>query len=239
MGQRRICIGDVHGHYDTLMALLELVAPGAEDAVYFLGDLIDRGPKSADIIEFVRRSSYQSLLGNHEMMMLEAIANDGSVQQETFIAWYHSGGANTLQSYNHRIPAEHLQWLRQRPTHLDLGDVWLVHAGLSPHLPIEQQGAEQFCWVRSEFHSMTQPYFANKLIIVGHTITFTFPGVQPGQVVQGPGWLDIDTGVYHTKSGWLTAFDIDRRQIYQVNSHTAEKRQLPLEAIAVTPFLSF
>ena len=74
-------------------------------------------------------------------------------------------------------------------------------------------------------------------MIIGHTITFTFPGVQPGQVVQGPGWLDIDTGVYHTKSGWLTAFDIDNKEIFQVNSHTAEQRKFPLEAIAVTPFL--
>lgn len=237
MGQRRICIGDVHGHYDTLMALLDLVAPDADDKVYFLGDLIDRGPKSAEIIEFVRRSNHQSLMGNHEMMMLDSIAVDGSVHEDTFVAWYHSGGANTLQSYNHRIPYEHLQWLRERPTHLDLGDIWLVHAGISPHMPIHKQGADQFCWVRNEFHSITQPFFSNKLIIVGHTITFTFPGVQPGQLVQGQGWLDIDTGVYHTKSGWLTAFDIDRREVYQVNSHTAETRHFPLEAIAVTPFL--
>ncbi len=237
MEQRRICIGDVHGHYDTLMALLDFVAPDQEDRVYFLGDLIDRGPKSAEIIEFVRKSSYQALMGNHEMMMLEAIAADGSVDEDTFVAWYHSGGANTLQSYNHKIPYEHLLWLRDRPTHLDLGDVWLVHAGLDPYLPIDEQGADQFCWVRGEFHSMPQPYFSNKLVIVGHTITFTFPGVEPGQVVQGPGWLDIDTGVYHAKSGWLTAFDIDRREVFQVNSHTEQQRHLPLEAIAVTPFL--
>lgn len=237
MGQRRICIGDVHGHYDTLMALLDFAALTSDDDVYFLGDLIDRGPKSAEIIEFVRTSSYQCLMGNHEMMMLEAIAADGSVHEETFVAWYHSGGANTLQSYNHKIPYEHLQWLRERPTHLDLGDVWLVHAGICPDLPIHEQGADQFCWVRNEFHSMARPYFADKLVIIGHTITFTFPGVEPGQLVQGPGWLDIDTGVYHTKSGWLTAFDIDHREVYQVNSHTSEKRHLPLEAIAVTPFL--
>lgn len=237
MGQRRICIGDVHGHYDTLMALLELVAPTQTDEVYFLGDLIDRGPKSAEIIEFIRTSSYQSLLGNHEMMMLEAIAPDGSVDENTFVAWYHSGGSNTLQSYNHKIPYEHLLWLRDRPTHLDLGDIWLVHAGLDPHMPITEQGAEQFCWVRGEFHSYPQPYFADKLVIVGHTITFTFPGVEPGQLAQGAGWLDIDTGVYHAKSGWLTAFDVDRREVFQVNSHTEQQRHFPLEAIAVTPFL--
>ena len=47
MNQRRIIIGDIHGNYDGLIALLDMVAPGIDDMVYFLGDLIDRGPKSS------------------------------------------------------------------------------------------------------------------------------------------------------------------------------------------------
>ena len=43
---RRIVIGDVHGHYDTLVALLDSISPTTNDEVYFLGDLIDRGPKA-------------------------------------------------------------------------------------------------------------------------------------------------------------------------------------------------
>ncbi len=42
---RRIVIGDVHGHYQGLMQLLEAIAPTAEDQIYFLGDLIDRDPR--------------------------------------------------------------------------------------------------------------------------------------------------------------------------------------------------
>lgn len=85
------------------------------------------------------------------------------------------------------------------PTHLDLGDIWLVHAGIDPRIPLAEQTAEQFCWVREEFHSMRQPYFPNKLIVVGHTITFTLPGVRPGELAQGQGWLDIDTGLITAK----------------------------------------
>ncbi|NES08396.1 MAG: serine/threonine protein phosphatase, partial [Okeania sp. SIO2F4] len=56
MNTRRIIIGDIHGYYDGLMALLEAIAPGRDDMVYFLGDLIDRGPKSSQVVEFVRNS---------------------------------------------------------------------------------------------------------------------------------------------------------------------------------------
>ena len=57
MTQRRIVIGDVHGHYDTLMTLLDAIAPTGDDMVYFLGDLIDRGPQSAQVVDFVKQSS--------------------------------------------------------------------------------------------------------------------------------------------------------------------------------------
>ena len=80
-----------------------------------------------------------------------------------------------------------------------------------------KQTTEQLCWVRDEFHSIRQPYFPDKLIIIGHTITFTLPGVSPGKLAQGQGWLDIDTGAYHPKSGWLTGLDITNRRVYQVN----------------------
>ncbi len=87
-------------------------------------------------------------------------------------------------------------WFQSLPAYLDLGDIWLVHAGVQPEYPLEQQTNEQFCWIRNEFHAMTQPYFKDKLIITGHTLTFTFPDVKPGQLARGNGWLDIETGVY-------------------------------------------
>lgn len=205
---RRIIIGDVHGHYDGLMQLLDVVAPTEADRVYFLGDLIDRGPKSDKVLEFVKSSGYTCLLGNHEQMLLDAFPK-GKRCEAAFHAWVHSGGQSTLASYNKlTIPEAQLEWLHTLPTHLDLGNIWLVHAGVHPAVPLEEQSEHEFCWIRDPFHSSTRPYFVDKIIVTGHTITFTFPNVPAGSIVKGAGWLDIDTGAYHPKSGWLTALEI-------------------------------
>jgi serine/threonine protein phosphatase 1 len=229
MTQRRIVIGDVHGHYDTLMSLLDAIAPMSDDKVYFLGDLIDRGPQSAQVVDFVKESPYSCLLGNHEQMLLD-ILGDGEIYGPALQAWLYSGGHTTINSYGEGgVRSDHLAWMRTLPTYLDLGDVWLVHAGVNPRMPLEKQTSDQFCWVRDEFHSIHKPYFSDKLIITGHTITFTLPGVLPGQIAQGCGWLDIDTGAYHPKSGWMTALDITNAIVYQANVFRRRIRKLPLE----------
>ncbi len=229
---RRIVIGDVHGHYDGLMLLLEALAPSSDDRVYFLGDLIDRGPKSAQVLDFVQQSPYQTLLGNHEQLMLEALSG-ASVDMRAWQSWLYSGGDATVASYRDTgmMPYKHLDWLRSLPTYLDLGDIWLVHAGVHPTMPIDEQSIEQLCWIRKEFHTISKPYFPNKLIITGHTITFTFEGVRPGELVRGQGWLDIDTGAYHPKSGWLTGLDFSYRRVYQVNVFNNQVRILPFDEV--------
>ena len=231
MTQRQIFIGDVHGHYDGLMKLLDIVAPTESDEIYFLGDLIDRGPKSCDVVNFVWQSGYPCLLGNHEQMLLDSVA-EGRVYTPALQAWLYSGGHTTVRSYGKEgIPVEHLNWMRTLPTYLDLGDTWLVHAGIHPKIPLDQQTSEQFCWVRDEFHRIPQPYFPNKLVVIGHTITFTLPGVNPGELAQGHGWIDIDTGAYHPKSGWLTGLDVANQQVYQVNVLHNSHRTLPLSEV--------
>ncbi|GAX35487.1 metallophosphoesterase family protein [Nodularia sp. NIES-3585] len=226
--QRRIVIGDVHGHYEGLMTLMEAIAPASDDQVYFLGDLIDRGPKSAQVIDFVKDNNYPCLLGNHEQMLL-SILTGSNTSASAMQAWLYGGGQATIASYEEAsIPEEHMQWLKSLPLYLDLGDIWLTHAGVDPEIPLVEQTAEQFCWIRDEFHSIEQPYFSDKLMIIGHTITFTFPGVAPGKLAQGQGWLDIDTGAYHPRSGWLTGLDATNNLIYQVNVFNNSVRTLPL-----------
>jgi serine/threonine protein phosphatase 1 len=228
MSRRRFVIGDVHGHYDALSALFEAIAPNSEDEVYFLGDLIDRGQQSAQVVEFVMKNGYNCILGNHEFMLLNVLGT-GKIVPEAFQAWLNNGGYATVTSYGHQIPQEHIDWLRTLPLYLDLGNFWLVHAGIHPQMPIEDQTSAQFCWIRDEFHSMSVPYFEDKLIITGHTITFTFPGVRAGKVVAGMGWLDIDTGVYHHNQGWLTALELNEAMVYQVNSFGKRFRKLSLD----------
>jgi len=233
---RRIFVGDVHGHYDGLMHLFEKVSPDAEDQIYFVGDLIDRGPQSSKVIEYVCHHNHACVLGNHEQLLLDAWSQS-RISGQTLHAWLYSGGQSTLASYNQSpdLLMEHLKWLRSLPLYIDLDDIWLVHAGIDPTLTVADQTAEECCWIRDCFHNEPQPYFQDKLIITGHTITFTFPDIQPGQLVEGPGWLDIDTGAYHPKSGWLTALDIDNEIVYQVNVFESLHRVRSLEE-ACSPF---
>ncbi|WP_008318490.1 hypothetical protein [Leptolyngbya sp. PCC 6406] len=122
------------------------------------------------------------------------------------------------------------------PLYIDLDDVWLVHAGIHPELPIGEQTAEELCWIRDRFHNNPMPYFPNKLIITGHTITFTFPDTTVGQLVEGPGWLNIDTGAYHPRSGWLTGLDLDNELVYQFNVYDQTQRLRSLEE-SISPFV--
>ncbi len=234
MNHRRIVIGDVHGHYEGLMTLLQAIAPQSDDQVYFLGDLIDRGPQSSQVVNFVKDNHYHCLLGNHEQMLLNIFTSKG-ISNQTMQTWLCNGGRATVASYKKAtIPEDHLEWFLSLPTYLDLGDIWLTHAGVDPSIPLAEQTADQLCWVRNAFHSMKKPYFPDKLIIVGHTITFTLPGVTPGKLAQGAGWLDIDTGAYHARSGWLTGLDITNRLVYQVNVNKLCVRTLPLEEAVTT-----
>lgn len=226
---RRIFIGDVHGHYDGLMQLLDELSLTADDQLYFVGDLIDRGPKSAQVVEFVRTHADGCVLGNHEQLLLEAFPQDGA-HLPILQGWLYSGGQATLSSYaDVEKLLDDVAWIRALPLYIDLDDIWLVHAGVNPGLPVDQQTQQELCWIRDVFHSSAEAYFKDKLIITGHTITFTLPGVIPGQIAQGRGWLDIDTGAYHPKSGWLTAVDIDNRQVNQVNVFQKRLRSRSLE----------
>jgi len=234
--QRRIFIGDVHGHYDGLMRLLELVALTSDDQVYFLGDLINRGAKSTEVVEFVRQNPYHCVLGNHEQMLLDYFKNP-LVLSKALKDGSFPTNKETNESYQRLgmsfLPI-HLEWFANLPLYLDLGDIWVVHAGVHPQIPIDQQTQEEFCWIRQPFHSMSKPYFPDKLIIVGHTVTFKFPGVAPGKLVQGQGWLGIDTGAYDRRSGWLTGLDITNRCVYQANVFSNKTRILPLDDVVET-----
>jgi len=230
---RRFVVGDVHGQFEALMLLVEKINLQSDDQLYFLGDLIDRGPRSAEVVEWVKVNKFPCIKGNHEIMCLDAYsAPDANIIWQ---GWLVNGGARTLLSYGDEgVSDEHLEWLWDLPLYIDLDDIWLVHAGVNPLLPLEEQTSTEFCWIREEFHSSTFPYFKDKTIITGHTITFTFSGVQPGQIVRGAGWLDIDTGAYHPKSGWLTALDVDTWMVHQCNVFSKQYRCLPLADIVVT-----
>ena len=130
---RQIVIGDVHGYYEGLMTLLSAIAPCCDDQVYFLGDLIDRGPDSVELVEFfTQEPGCYTILGNHEYMSFTPM------WQQT---WLHNGGPTTIESCEKH--GKDINWLRDTlqplPWVIEVGDIdqdkcfRVVHADYEPH----------------------------------------------------------------------------------------------------------
>lgn len=134
-------IGDVHGHYDTLLALVEKLPKEAE--LIFVGDLVDRGPKSVEVVRYIRENGYRCVLGNHEEMMVNATEYVISAYEEDkpldlYADWFGNGGVKTLLSYGliklidgkpHKVddPVEAIKqirddiaWMRSLPLYIEL-----------------------------------------------------------------------------------------------------------------------
>ena len=219
-GCRVYAIGDVHGRLDLFEQILDRIRqddamrPPADTQIIQLGDLIDRGPDSAGVVALAMRppgfASLTTLQGNHEAMMLEALAGDLDVLK----GWLRFGGRETLMSWGvgvldqgspgaivdaalAAIPAAQLEWLASRPRALHVGDYYFVHAGIRPRRPLGQQTDEDRLWIREPFLSSTARHFA--MIVHGHSISL--------EVERQPNRIGIDTGAYAT--GRLTALGLD------------------------------
>src|SRR4051812_48837504 len=112
MPARTIAIGDIHGCSKALRTVVDAIEPTADDTIVFLGDFVDRGRDSRGVLDFVleleKRCQVVPLLGNHELMLLEAGENPLAMEP-----WLSVGGAATIQSYGGRlesIPPEHWEF---------------------------------------------------------------------------------------------------------------------------------
>ena len=110
-------IGDVHGEYDILMQLIQKLPINAK--ICFVGDLVDRGEKSCEVLEFVIQNNFKSVLGNHELMMVNSTR-----EHDTNCLWLINGGQETLNSYDKylfdrevhkKIYLSHMRWIRALP----------------------------------------------------------------------------------------------------------------------------
>jgi serine/threonine protein phosphatase 1 len=160
---RTYAVGDVHGRLDLLrravLAISDHVGKGSFRVV-FLGDYVDRGPDSRGVIEFLmalqRRWPVVCLKGNHEELMLQAIADPAGRRLER---WLEYGGEETLMSYGlgrdddlaAKLPQEHLRWMAGLPATTGDKHRVYVHAGLLPGTPADQQSEETFLWIRERF----------------------------------------------------------------------------------------
>lgn len=172
--EKILAVGDIHGRLDLLERLLEKTWPRrAPDArLVFLGDYIDRGPDSRQVVERLialkaERPETVLLRGNHEDMLLAALEGRMST------TWLFNGGEATLRSYGltplelEQLPAAHLEFYRSLELmHRALGYVF-VHAGLLPGVAIEDQDPRDMLWIRDEFY-MSDYDFGEK-VVFGHT----------------------------------------------------------------------
>ena len=211
MSGRTIAIGDIHGCAQALQAVLDAVQPTADDRLVVLGDYVDRGPDSRVVVEQLLRLAAHcqlvTLLGNHEQMMIR------SLDSESYRAgWIQFGGQQTLASYGGEvsaIPPEHREFLRRSRLWYETEGHFFVHANYVADVPLDQQDEAVLLW-RHLTRSIPAPHQSGKIAIVGHT-----PQIS-GEILDRGHLLGIDT--YCFGGRWLTALEVDTRQIWQANS---------------------
>lgn len=218
-GVRVYAIGDIHGRADLLEQMFKRIdadfaqAPVPHRIEVFLGDYVDRGPASRQVLDLLigrgarhlieRGRTHQTIFlkGNHEALLVDFIAHPSTLGD-----WQRLGGLETLMSYglaafiNKRIHAElatafdkalppsHRRFLDDLKPSFVCGDYFFVHAGVRPGVALEKQRAEDLLWIRQEFLFCEEAF--GKIIVHGHTPVMQ-PDIRPNRI-------NIDTGAYAT-----------------------------------------
>jgi serine/threonine protein phosphatase 1 len=214
MPSRVIAIGDIHGCIHALDGLLEWITPSPEDVLVPLGDFVDRGEHSRQVVdrlmELRELTQLYPLMGNHEEMIL---ASRGSKLE--FRAWLSFGGVRTLDSYGfggglEMVPEEHWAFFESCLDYHETDEAIFVHANYIEDLPLEQQPPRTLRW-ESLQERLPGPHISGKPVIVGHTAQLSHEVLDMGYL-QG-----IDTSCVH--GGWLTGIDVISGQIWQVDKN--------------------
>ena len=196
---RSYAIGDVHGHLDLLIEehrkiAADRAAHGADDApIVHIGDLVDRGPDSQGVIEYLRAGvasgeNWVVLKGNHDRMFTGFLSDvkyhDEGLRSDLSYLHYKIGGAATVASYGVKnaadrrivsvhqeaiaaVPQAHRDFLESCPVLFNRGEVMFVHAGVRAGVPLDQQTETDLMWIRGAFLQSGQDY--GPLIVHGHT----------------------------------------------------------------------
>lgn len=225
---RKIAISDIHGCKNTFLELLDKIALTQSDALYLLGDYVDRGPDSRGVLDEIfklRRQGYNvhCLRGNHEELILQAASRDFTGLER----WLLSDGKKTMDSFGVEhcadIPEEYLDFMRELPYFMETDGYILVHGGLDFNLSDPLADTSRMCWIRTSawYPAIRYDWLGSRIILHGHTPTATehienqFLGLEIDR------YLDIDAGCVFAEErfsdrdgmGALCAFDMTNRML--------------------------
>lgn len=185
---KRYVVGDIHGCYDELIDLIEKIdnhSQHQEARMIFVGDYVDRGPKSKEVVNLIRKlqnEGHVALMGNHEDMILNG---------ELMYA------AQTIVSFNGNIhqpmPEEYLNWMRSLPLYYEDDTIIVAHAGAKSGVPMNEQSDAMLLWYRYEDRG---PALMGKHLYHGHTPFRGFIDTRDDRT-------NVDTGCVY--DGQLTA----------------------------------
>lgn len=209
---RLIAIGDIHGCCLALDTLLQAIQPTRLDRLVFLGDLVDQGKESKDVLERIlalqKITQVTLIQGNHEEMMFAALENEQALRY-----WERCGGVATLNSYNFgakldEVPPAHWALLESCQPYLETENFIFTHANYVPELAMAEQPAYSLKWELFE-SAKEAGHVSGKTMVVGHT-------EQKNAEILDLGFaMCIDTACW--TYGWLTAIDVNTREVWQAS----------------------
>lgn len=209
---RLIAIGDVHGCVHAVDALIDAIAPVATDRLVFLGDMIDQGRDTRDVLERIiglkERCQVTLIQGNHEEMLYGARTNEEALRH-----WEMCGGVATINSYRFcggldDISRSHWALLDECVPFVECDECILTHASYLPDVVMESQPGYQLRWALFE-PEMMRPHISGKTVVVGHT-------EQRNAEILDLGFaMCIDTACW--KYGWLSAIDLSTKHVWQAS----------------------
>ena len=216
MAGRLLVIGDIHGFITPLNLLLDHLKPDLEDTLVTLGDYIDRGPQSKDVllklIQLKSITNLKMLIGNHDLMFLE------SIHFKRFNTdWLLYGGLQTLESFGvdlanpdfELFDAEIVDFLKSECSRYWEDEKHIfVHAGVDPLIPLDQQSDKLLFW--DKLDPNFSGHQSGKKVVCGHTRQTSGIPLNLGQL------LCLDTNVYG--GGWLTCCDLNSMEYWQANA---------------------
>jgi len=236
-GRRIYAIGDIHGRFDLLEEMLALIASddgtraATETSIIFLGDLIDRGPQSSEVVHLVRALCQGGaailVKGNHEELFVNAARGDRNAAR----AFLSVGGDATLRSYGiaddtihagsfadlavlmtRRIPREDIDFLDSGTSCIQIGDYLFAHAGIEPGVDLADQQDHEMRWIRERFTRSERDHGVR--VIHGHSLS------ENVEVCRNR--IGIDTGAY--ASGRLSALGMEGEDIWFLEANGSATR---------------